>query len=119
LVNTSPIVTISECGLMVHNSGRKILLDPRKESTSDVMFFSHAHSDHLMKLKKKNIAYAQQVLASKETSHLARTRGVDLSLVKCKDSCDGYELIDTCHVLGSRGLLIENQIYYTGDITTR
>lgn len=112
-------MTISESGLMVHNSGRKILLDPRKESTSDVMFFSHAHSDHLMKLKKKNIAYAQHVLASKETSHLARTRGVDLSLAKCKDSCDGYELIDTCHVLGSKGLLIENQIYYTGDITTR
>ena len=110
---------MSECGLMVHNSGRRILLDARKESTSDVMFFSHAHSDHLMKLKKKNIVYAQQVLASKETSYLARTRGVDLTLAKCKESCDGYELIDTGHVLGSRGLLIDNQIYYTGDITTR
>jgi putative mRNA 3-end processing factor len=100
-------------------SGRKILLDPRRESTSDVMFFSHAHSDHLMTSKKKKIGHAEQVLASKATSHLARQRGVDLSLANYKDCCDGYRLIDTCHVLGSRGLLIDDQIYYTGDISTR
>jgi putative mRNA 3-end processing factor len=113
------VVTLSECGLVVHMSGRKILLDPRRESTSDVMFFSHAHSDHLMTSKKKKIGHAEQVLASKATSHLARQRGVDLSLANYKDCCDGYRLIDTCHVLGSRGLLIADQIYYTGDISTR
>jgi putative mRNA 3-end processing factor len=119
LVNIAPVVAMSECGLVVYDSGRKILLDPKKESASDLMFFSHAHSDHMMKTRKKDITYAEQVLTSTETFHLARTRGVDLSFAKCKDFREGYQLIDTCHVLGSRGLLIEDKIYYTGDISTR
>ncbi len=110
---------MSECGLVIYDRGRKILLDPKKESASDLMFFSHAHSDHMMKTKKKNITSDEQVLTSLETFYLARTRGIDFSLAKCKDSCNGYQLIDTCHVLGSRGLLIEDKIYYTGDISTR
>jgi len=83
------------------------------------MFFSHAHSDHLMTTGKKNIVYAREVLASEATSRLARVRGNALSLASCKDCFDGYDLIDTCHVLGSRGLLINDQIYYTADISTR
>ena len=47
--------------------GRGYLLDPRRESKADVMFFSHAHSDHLMAAGKKKIAYAKDVLASEAT----------------------------------------------------
>ena len=50
---------------------------------------------------------------------LAQVRGNDLSPANCKDCYNGYNLIDTCHVLGSRGLLIDDQIYYTADISTR
>ena len=115
----SPAVTASECGLTVYNNGIKILLDPRRESKADVMFFSHAHSDHLITARKKKIAYAREVLASRETICLAQARGVDLTLANYKECSDGYDLIDTCHVLGSRGLLIGDQIYYTADISTR
>lgn len=120
LVHTTPTVAASEeCGLVVYNDGLKILLDPRRESKADVMFFSHAHSDHLITARKKKIAYAKQVLASRETICLAQARGVDLSLANCRECSHGYDLIDTCHVLGSRGLLIGDQIYYTADISIR
>ena len=39
---------VSECGIVVFNNGQRVLFDPRRESKADVMFFSHAHSDHLM-----------------------------------------------------------------------
>ena len=115
----SSTVAASECGLVVYNNGLKILLDPRMESEADVMFFSHAHSDHLITARKKKIAYAREVLASRETICLAQARGVDLSIANYRECSDGYDLIDTCHVLGSRGLLIGDQIYYTADISTR
>jgi putative mRNA 3-end processing factor len=119
LSNLSSIVEVSESGIVVSNKGQRVLLDPRRESKADVMFFSHAHSDHLMTTGKKNIACARDVLASEATTRLARVRGNALSLASCKDCFDGYDLIDTCHVLGSRGLLIDHQIYYTADISTR
>jgi putative mRNA 3-end processing factor len=110
---------VSESGIVVSNKGQRVLLDPRRESKADVMFFSHAHSDHLMTTGKKNIAYACEVLASEATTRLASVRGNALSLANCKDCFNGFDLIDTCHVLGSRGLLIDDQIYYTADISTR
>jgi putative mRNA 3-end processing factor len=115
----SSTVAASECGLVVYKDGLKILLDPRRESKADVMFFSHAHSDHLITTRKKKIDYAREVLVSRETICLAQARGVDLSLANYREYSDGYDLIDTCHVLGSRGLLIGDQIYYTADISTR
>jgi putative mRNA 3-end processing factor len=35
------------------------------------------------------------------------------------DSFDGLELIDSGHILGSRGLLIDGEVFYTGDISVR
>ncbi len=110
---------VSECGLAVYENGQKILLDPRRESKSDVMFISHAHSDHLLTPRRKKIAYPREVLVSKATTRLAQARGIDIRLDNCIDYSDGYDLIDTGHILGSRGLLIPDQIYYTGDISTR
>ena len=119
MANLSFTVEVSECGIVVFNNGQRVLLDPRRESKADIMFFSHAHSDHLMTAGKKKIAYARDVLASEATMCLAQMRGNDLSPANCKDCFNGYNLIDTCHVLGSRGLLIDDQIYYTADISTR
>jgi putative mRNA 3-end processing factor len=112
-------VDVSESGIVVSSKGQRVLLDPRRESRADVMFFSHAHSDHLITAGKKNISYASEVLASEATTRLARVRGNALFLANCKDCFNGFDLIDTCHVLGSRGLLIDDQIYYTADISTR
>ena len=115
----NPTVTATESGLVVYNNGHKILLDPRRESLADVMFFSHAHTDHLITTARRKTLYSKKVLASKATSYLAQVRGTDLTPAECQECSEGYDLIDTCHVLGSRGLLIDNQIYYTADISTR
>jgi len=32
---------------------------------------------------------------------------------------DGFRLLDTGHILGSKGLLIGDSLYYTGDISAR
>jgi putative mRNA 3-end processing factor len=112
-------VTPSGSGVVVYNNGVKILLDPHKEATGDVMFFSHAHTDHLVRRTKKNTSRTFKILASKATSYLARARGIRIGLSDSQESCDGYELIDTCHVLGSRGLLVGDNLYYTGDISIR
>ncbi|MFY9870792.1 MAG: hypothetical protein WAK17_13830, partial [Candidatus Nitrosopolaris sp.] len=32
---------------------------------------------------------------------------------------NGFQLLDTGHILGSKGLLIDDNLYYTGDISTR
>ncbi len=90
----------------------KIALDPHKASDADVVFVSHAHIDHMHSPKR-----GTQVLASNETAFLARERGFDLR--ETKRELDGFQLIDSGHILGSRGLLIDGDIFYTGDFITR
>lgn len=118
--NPMPIsVSMSESGLVIYNKGLKILLDPHKQAPCDVTFFSHAHTDHLLRRQKKDSRCSAKVLASKATSYLAQARGIGFESNDPEECSDGYRLLDTCHVLGSRGLLIDDKIYYTGDISTR
>jgi putative mRNA 3-end processing factor len=57
------------------------------------------------------------VLASKETALIAQARGYKIG--DPAEHYDGFRLVDTGHILGSRGLLIREDIYYTGDISMR
>src|SRR5689334_6717537 len=101
---------------MIYHDGIKILLDPLHPSDCNFTFVSHAHVDHLHKRGRKKIK--TQVLASKETSVIAYARGYEMSDVA--DEYEGFQLVDTDHILGSRGLLIgDNVVYYTGDISMR
>lgn len=103
--------------LKIH-SNKKILLDPRKITESDFIFVSHAHTDHLHKKRKnEKTKIIAKTLASKETSIIAKIRGYDIDVTI--DEHEGFELIDTGHILGSRGLLIDEDIFYTGDISIR
>jgi len=102
-------------GVSIENSNSKILLDPTKINNHDFVFVSHAHSDHVYRKpkNKKNI----ETLVSQETEIIANARGYDITnpIYDKKD----FELIDTGHILGSRGLLAYNDVYYTGDISIR
>jgi putative mRNA 3-end processing factor len=101
---------------MVNRNGTKILLDPSRPSECDFTFVSHAHIDHMHKRGKKKIN--TQLLASKETRLIAHARGYDMA--DTTEKYDGFWLVDTGHILGSRGLLIgDNDVYYTGDISIR
>jgi putative mRNA 3-end processing factor len=59
-----------------------------------------------------------QILASKETASIAQARGYEIA--KAIEEQEGFALVDTGHILGSRGLLIgDDDVFYTGDISIR
>lgn len=75
-----------------------------------VNFVSHAHADHLPNRKEGLI------LTTRETREIATLRGNELT--NHVESLDDFEMLDSGHILGSRGLLFDD-IFYTGDICTR
>lgn len=108
-------VTLGQSGIMVQQNGTTIVLDPSHPVDCDFTFVSHAHVDHLHKRGRKKIR--TQVLASKETALIAQARGYEI--IDPAQEHDGFQLVDTGHILGSRGLLVADDVYYTGDISIR
>lgn len=96
-------------GITVAYRGVRISLDPKREPSSQIVFVSHAHIDHLYSPSHK-----RKIITSRETALLARHRGYDLG--STVESWDGLELVDSGHILGSKGLLIAGELFYTGDI---
>src|SRR5688572_878841 len=108
-------VTLGQSGIMVQQDGTTIALDPSHPIDCDFTFVSHAHVDHLHKRGRKKIT--TQMLASKETALIAQARGYEI--VDPAEEHDGFQIVDTGHILGSRGLLVGDDVYYTGDISMR
>ena len=108
-------VSCSKSTITVNHKNQKICLDPRKDMDCDYIFVSHAHTDHLHRTKKRTKSNAK-IITSTATSRIANGRGYELSNV-CQDH--GFELLDSGHILGSTGLLIEDDLYYTGDLSIR
>ena len=108
-------VTLGQSGIMVQQNGIMTALDPSHPVDCDFTFVSHAHVDHLHRRGRKKIR--TQLLASKETTLIAHARGYEI--VDASEEQDGLQLVDTGHILGSRGLLMGDDVYYTGDISVR
>jgi putative mRNA 3-end processing factor len=106
----------SECGMVVNSKGKRISLDPKSLTNCDFAFVSHAHTDHLYRTTVKHSSTVT-TLISRATSLIAKARGYKLT--NAIERCEGFELVDSGHILGSKGLLVENELYYTGDISTR
>jgi putative mRNA 3-end processing factor len=106
-------VCVDNYGITVDNKGKKLYLDPNRQPNSDLIFISHAHTDHLYKCVKEN---GNKIITSKITHKIAMHRGY-----KYGETFEehGFELLNSGHILGSNGLLIEDQMYYTGDISIR
>lgn len=106
-------VSIDDYGITVDNKGKTIYLDPNKQPNSDFVFISHAHTDHLHKRVSEKY---NKIITSKITHKIAMHRGYIYG-----DTYEehGFTLLDSGHILGSNGLLIENEVYYTGDISIR
>jgi putative mRNA 3-end processing factor len=109
-------VNLGQSGIMVRHKDTVIALDPSRHTDSHFTFVSHAHVDHLHKRNVTN-KNKSQILASKETALIAEARGYRIG--NPAEQCDGFRLVDTGHILGSRGLLIDEEVYYTGDISMR
>jgi putative mRNA 3-end processing factor len=103
--------------LAVHFAGRSISLDPKRDFESDFTFVSHAHTDHLFLRRRKGLKSSRQILASYATSIIANSRGHGLE--NPVETPEEYRLVDTGHILGSRGFLIPDELFYTGDISMR
>ena len=115
-VHVNVHVMFLECGMVVNSKGKRISLDPKSLTNCDIAFVSHAHTDHLYKMTFKHNSTIT-TLISDATSLIAKARGYRLS--NAIEQCAGFELVDSGHILGSKGLLVENELYYTGDIATR
>ncbi len=99
-------------GIIVSTKKRKIFLDPKKPPESGLSFVSHAHLDHI-----RSSFYGKRVIASDETVRLARERGFNINNYSEQD--EDIETFDAGHILGSRAILIDNSIFYTGDFALR
>ena len=99
-------------GIVVKTRAFSIALDPKRASNCDYTFVSHAHIDHVHSPNGKS-----KIIASKETAILAKARGYNLGEVT--ESAPGIELIDAGHILGSRAILIDGSVLYTGDFSRR
>jgi len=97
-------------GILCETENSKVFLDPKNADSSGINFVSHAHMDHL---PTKN---GGLILSSIETNKIANLRGFKME--NYVEKLDDYRLIDSGHILGSKGLLFED-IFYTGDICTR
>ncbi|MGP8125106.1 MAG: exonuclease [Nitrososphaerales archaeon] len=102
----------SNGGIQVDAGETRFVLDPKGAVRADYAFVSHAHIDHM-----HNPARNEKVIASKETTDLARARGYDLG--RTLDEVEGVELLDSGHILGSRAIRIADDVYYTGDASGR
>ncbi len=89
-----------------------ISLDSRDDE-ANVNFVSHAHSDHTAGLKKN-----KKALASTVTKDLVESRSsMSVELI---DEPDCVQLLNAGHMLGSRQLFVQNDLYgysllYSGD----
>ena len=97
-------------GILYKKNTTQVYLDPKNVVLDGINFVSHAHSDHL---PSNN---GGKILTSMETNEIANIRGFKME--NYVDELENFSLIDSGHILGSKGLLFED-VFYTGDICTR
>ena len=99
-------------GIQVELGKTRFVLDPHGQVRADYTFVSHAHLDHM-----HNPSKSERVIASSVTKELAKARGYDLG--QTTEEVEGVELLDSGHILGSRAIRIQDEVYYTGDASGR
>ena len=103
-------IRMTKNGILCKTDNFSVCLDPKSASSDGINFVSHAHIDHL----PKNVS--GKILSSNETVEIAKLRGYDMK--NSIDKLENFSLIDSGHILGSKGLLFDD-IFYTGDICVR
>ena len=98
-------------GIVYQQNGTQIHLDPKRGTENELSFVSHAHTDHL---HNQNSGL---VLTSRQTSEIARLRGYSIS--NYQEEYDNFSMFDSGHILGAKGLLFGEDVFYTGDISVR
>ncbi len=111
-------------GIEIITKGKRILLDPVKmpDSKPDIIIISHAHRDHY-NIKVLNSFPNATIVLSKETYNLITQKNklISKKIIKLEENyieINGIQLefFEANHILGSRQILINGEIAYTGDI---
>jgi putative mRNA 3-end processing factor len=102
---------MTQNGIVSNQNGTRIYLDPKHGVNDGISFVSHAHIDHL------HNRGGGLLLTTKQTSAIAKLRGYDIG--NFTEEFENFSLVDAGHILGARGLLFGDDIFYTGDICTR
>ncbi len=105
------VVKMTQNGIVSRYDSMTVHLDPKKGTDRGIAFVSHAHIDHL---HKQN---GGLVLTSKQTSEIAKLRGY--AIENYREEYKDFTLVDAGHILGAKGLLFGDGIFYTGDISIR
>ncbi|MGQ0638603.1 MAG: MBL fold metallo-hydrolase RNA specificity domain-containing protein [Nitrososphaerota archaeon] len=98
-------------GISLFQNEDVIHLDPKHGTNNGISFVSHAHVDHL---HNQN---GGLVLTTRQTREIAKLRGYHID--NFVEEFENFSMLDTGHILGARGLLFGDDIFYTGDICTR
>ena len=98
-------------GIVFVQNETAIHLDPKRGTNNGISFVSHAHTDHL---HNQN---GGVVLTTRQTSEIAKMRGYHID--NFVEELENLSMVDSGHILGARGLLFSDEIFYTGDICTR
>src|SRR5574341_2126955 len=98
-------------GIMSYEDEVRVYLDPKHGTKDGISFVSHAHIDHLHNQSNGLL------LTTKQTSEIAKLRGYNIN--NFVEEFEDFSMVDAGHILGARGLLFGDEIFYTGDICTR
>lgn len=101
---------MTQNGIICEANDKRLYLDPKRAFSDGINFVSHAHADHLP------YQNGGTIISSIETRTIAKMRGFEMQ--NHVDELDDFALIDSGHILGSKGIFFED-IFYTGDICTR
>ena len=105
------VVRMTSNGIVSSDNETTIHLDPKRGTDNGIAFVSHAHIDHL---HRQN---GGLVITSRQTSEIAKIRGY--SIENYSEEYENFSLVDSGHILGAKGLLFGDGIFYTGDISIR
>jgi putative mRNA 3-end processing factor len=106
------VTILKRRGIVLRARSQTIALDPKRATSCDYAFVSHAHIDHVHSPDGKS-----RIISSKETQALAKVRGYNFG--DTVEEAQGVSLVDAGHILGSRAILVEDSVFYTGDISRR
>jgi len=104
-------IRMTSKGVVVKLAEMKVHLDPKSGVRNGLAFVSHAHMDHLHNQD------GGILLTTKLTSEIAKLRGYYID--NFVEELENFSMIDSGHILGARGLLFGDDVFYTGDICTR
>jgi len=111
-------------GIGINIDGKWVLLDPIKMPSfkPDIIIISHAHRDHYNIRVLNAFPNIPLILSNETYSLIARSNKLrSEDIIKTEESymevnSISLEFFDANHILGSRQILINGEIAYTGDI---